>query len=278
MSLLLRDKELRELLQNFYVLTGMTVSLFDENHKGVVAYPDISRTFCNLMKQVPEFRAKCWECDRTSFATCRKTKALTTYRCHAGLIEATTPVIKNGKIIGYLMFGQITDQKHKEPFRTDLAKLCKSYGVDEDLSDVIRQIKHRNETQIQAAAKILDACSEYIQLKEMVHHSEKRMITLIEEFIDEHIDEEITIERLCKEFNVSRTHLYNQTRPYISGGIGAFVRQKRMEKAKELLVTTDIPIPEIATMVGFFDYNYFLKVFRQTYHTSPKKIVQDKTS
>jgi len=276
MSLLLRDKELQELLRNFYILTGMTISLFDENYKGVVAYPNIGRTFCNMMKKIPEFRCKCWECDRSSFTTCRKTKSLTMHRCHAGLIEATTPVIKNGKVIGYLMFGQITDRKHKEPFRTELAAMCREYGMNEDLSDVIRQIKHRSETQIQAAAKILEACSEYIQLKEMVHLSEKRLITLIEEFIDTHMDEEITIERLCKEFNVSRTLLYNQTRQYVSGGIAAFIRQRRMHAAKELLQTTDIPISEIANRVGFSDYNYFLKVFKQTFHISPKQIVKEK--
>lgn len=77
---------------------------------------------------------------------------------------------------------------------------------------------------------------------------------------------------LCKEFNISRTRLYEATKQYIDGGIAAYIRKKRLSKAKELLKTTDLPIAEIAYSVGFSDYNYFLRVFKNQFMVSPKKV------
>ena len=61
-------------------------------------------------------------------------------------------------------------------------------------------------------------------------------------------------------------------KPYIDGGIATYVRKKRLSKAKALLKTTDIPIPQISDKVGFSDYNYFLRAFKKEYGISPKKV------
>ena len=41
-----------------------------------------------------------------------------------------------------------------------------------------------------------------------------------------------------------------------------YIRLRRIESAKELLITTDYSITEIANRVGFSDYTYFLRVFK----------------
>lgn len=41
--------------------------------------------------------------------------------------------------------------------------------------------------------------------------------------------------------------------------------------AKKLLKVTDLSISEISDRVGFSDYNYFSRVFKQRYNISPKK-------
>lgn len=273
--MLLHDKELLELLRNFYILTGMTISLTDTNHIGVAAYPTTPDTFCNIMRQLPEFQCRCIENNTKAFNKVRKTKKLELHICHAGLTEATAPIIKNGKVIGYLMFGQISSGKSKSEFQKHLANLCEKYGVTDDLSKQIKNIKHRNVDQIHSASKILEALCAYIQLKEYIQLSERKTMKSLEDFVENHISEDITIERLCNEFGVSRTQLYNLTRQYVAGGIASFIRDKRMHKAKELLLSSDMPIPEIASAVGFSDYNYFMKVFKQTFGLSPRKMLKD---
>jgi len=44
-----------------------------------------------------------------------------------------------------------------------------------------------------------------------------------------------------------------------------------VKKAEELLKTTGYPVSEIAYMVGYQDYNYFIKVFKKVTGTTPAK-------
>lgn len=272
MSLTIQDSELLELMEDFYVLTGMRLALFDEYHTELASYPKNGEGFCARMRQNEQFDSRCRASDEDSFARCRQTGRMYIYQCHAGLIEATVPITEEGRIIGYMMLGQITDRKNRDELFGELSELCRAYGVDEDMNSKIRKIKYRNERQIRAASKILDACTEYIRLKEIVKPSGEQLIGAIQDFVDGHIGEGIDVDRICREFEISRTSLYDAIRPYHQGGIASFVKHRRLEVAKKLLRTTDLPISDIASRVGFSDYNYFLRVFKQTYGISSKKI------
>ena len=63
----------------------------------------------------------------------------------------------------------------------------------------------------------------------------------------------------------------------MNGGIAAFIKNKRLERAKELLKTTDMTISEISDACGFSDYNYFLREFKKKYGTTTKQIRKDET-
>ena len=271
MALLFQDKELLGLMQDFYILTGIKIALFDENYTELISYPLDKKTFCTHMRENEAFNEKCLLSDKNAHLKCNATKALEIYKCHAGLIEAVAPIKENERIIGYMMFGQVTDNRDKEGFCEQMRDLCKAYEIDKDLDKSIKKIKYKNNKQILAAAKILDALTEYILLKEMVRFSGKQLIDEIENFIDNHIGEEITVERLCSEFKISRTRLYEIMKKYVGEGVASFIKNKRLAKAKLLIRTTDLKIPEISYAAGFSDYNYFLRVFKKEFGISPKK-------
>ena len=272
MALLFENTELMELMQAFHKLTGIRIILFDESGTELLSYPPQNENFCSCMRKNTDFDKKCRACDMQALEKVRKLKGLYVYKCHAGFIEAASPINAGERIIGYMMLGQITDNKNKEEFFEQMKALAKTYGVGDSLDGMISKIKYRNEKQILAAAKILDACTGYVQMKEYVHPSGKELIDQIEQFVETHISEEIDVERLCREFHISRTRLYDLTRQYINGGIASFIRQKRLEKAKILLKTTDMSISEISDAVGFSDYNYFLRVFKKEYGVPCGKI------
>lgn len=268
MALLFENTELMELMQAFYKLTGIRIILFDEGCTELLSYPPRDENFCSCMRKNEEFDQKCRVCDMQAMEEVRRLKGLYVYQCHAGFIEAASPINAGERIIGYMMLGQITDNKNKEEFFEQMKLLAKTYGAGDSLDGMISRIKYRSEKQILAAAKILDACTGYVQMKEYVHPSGKELIDQIEQFVAAHISEEIDVERLCRELHVSRTRLYDLTRQYMNGGIASFIRQKRLEKAKMLLKTTELSIPEISDAVGFSDYNYFLRVFKKEYGVS----------
>jgi len=274
MTLLFQDKELMELMQDFYVLTGIKIVLFDENYTELISYPLDKKTFCMHMRENPQFNEKCRACDEDACKRCSETKSLHIYKCHAGLTEAAAPIKENDRIIGYMMFGQVTDNKNREKLAEQMHSLCIQYGIDKNLDKSIKKIKYKNNKQILAAAKILDAFTEYILLKEMVRLSGKQLIKGIENYIDSHLSEEISIEMLCSDFNISRTKLYEIMKQYTGGGIAKHIKKKRLEKAKLLLKTTDLKISDISSAVGFSDYNYFLRVFKKAFGVSPKKYLK----
>lgn len=51
--------------------------------------------------------------------------------------------------------------------------------------------------------------------------------------------------------------------------INRYIKQYRLEKAKELLDTTQFGIAKIAAAVGFQNTNYFSKCFKKNYGISP---------
>ncbi|MBQ8351332.1 MAG: PocR ligand-binding domain-containing protein [Clostridia bacterium] len=269
---LLVNRELTALMEQFHVLTGLRMVLFDENYQELLAYPMEGTPFCVHMRQTPAFDALCRKSDRISFERCRKTNELTVYKCHAGLIEVIAPLTAGGKLIGYVMFGQITDIKDKDALIASLRAATAAYGEDVPSDEEICRIKYKNTKQIPAAAKILEACAGYILLKDMIRPTDQRFFERVEEYVRAHLSEELSVERLCRAFHISRTNLYTAMRPHVEGGIAAYIRRVRLSEAEKLLKTTDLPIDAIAARVGFEDYTYFLRVFKQAYGRSPRAL------
>lgn len=275
MLLLHQDAELMKLMQDFYVLTGIRIALFDANGAELISYPKGEDTFCHCMRKNPDFLEKCRKSDETAFEKCRQTQKLCIFKCHAGLIEASVPMIEDGRIIGYMMLGRITDKKNKVELVGAVLSRCREYDRASDIEEKIKKIKYRNEKQIQAAAKILDACCEYVKLRRMVQPSGKQLIDALDSYIDDHMGEEITVDGICAALDISRTRLYEATRLHINGGIAAFIKHKKLEYARNLIKTTDMTIPEVASASGFSDYNYFLRIFKQKYGVSTKQMKKE---
>jgi len=88
-------------------------------------------------------------------------------------------------------------------------------------------------------------------------------------YIEEHFDENINIEVLAKKSNYSKyafIRVFNQqvgTTPY------AFLQKTRITKALYYLNTTDLPINQIAFLVGFSEQNNFAKQFKKYVNMTP---------
>lgn len=79
----------------------------------------------------------------------------------------------------------------------------------------------------------------------------------------------LDIENLCKYMKLSRYQLEKQFQLECGISISKYHLNLRLEKAKQLLITTTLPINEIASQTAFADQNYFTKVFKKTFGTTP---------
>lgn len=79
-------------------------------------------------------------------------------------------------------------------------------------------------------------------------------------------------ETLAKQLFVSRRQLSRIMRKCYSMTFNEKVNELRVEYAKNLLITTDMPISEIPSACGFSSLQYFYKVFAKKYGISPAKL------
>ncbi len=263
--------ELKNLMQSLYTLSGIRFIVFDSDRNKLVSYPDTDCEFCTLMKSNEEWCEKCLKCDNESFALSETQKSLVIYKCHAGLVEATVALRENSRIIGYLMFGQVSDEPDSHERLKNLAEYCENIGFNnKDIILAASQIQYKDEETIKAATKIMEACAGYILLKELIQPENSKIVQSVREFTEMNINRIFCIDEICKEFDISRTKLYEAFKNETSLGVSEYIRQVRLKKARELLKTTDLSVSRIAEDVGFFDYNYFSRVYKKHYGKSPK--------
>ena len=259
----LKSKEILDLMRDFYTLTGIRIVIFDSEFCELLSWPEQHCPFCARMQANEATRKKCIKSNEESFRRCQKSEELAVFYCHAGLVEATAPLIDHGTIIGYVMFGQISDLESKEQLVNHIDAVLTKYGLasEEDSADLYR-VSRKTQQQILAAARILDACTSYVIQKEMIRLQNQTFRQNLNQFITSHLSENLSIDRLAREFRISRSRLYALTGDYRSGGIAAYIRKLRVDEAKRLLRTTDLGIGDISSRVGFADYNYFQRVFK----------------
>ncbi len=94
-----------------------------------------------------------------------------------------------------------------------------------------------------------------------------RIRALIEAHID---DESYSIDQLCRDAGASRSQLHNKLKKWTGLSTSYFIRSVKLQKAKYLLVQTDLNITQVAFEVGFRAPGYFTRVFCESFGVSPK--------
>ena len=85
-------------------------------------------------------------------------------------------------------------------------------------------------------------------------------------------NQELAIADLCEAAHLSHTQFYRKLKALTDKTPSQFVRSIRLEKAREMLETTQMNISEIAYSVGFNDPNYFSRSFQQEYGVAPSSV------
>ena len=91
---------------------------------------------------------------------------------------------------------------------------------------------------------------------------QEQLVHLLKQYIDAHLAEELSRKKLASRFHFSEDYLAKLFRIQTGRSISGYVMERRMELAKEYLADTDKPISEIALMVGYSNFSYFSKSFR----------------
>ncbi len=93
---LLNVEILQKMQDSFSQLTGIAALTTDANGKAVTEGSNFS-DFCIMCRRSPLGRKKCEQCDRQGAEITLHQGRPATYRCHAGLVDFSAPIMANGK-------------------------------------------------------------------------------------------------------------------------------------------------------------------------------------
>ena len=267
MKLNYNEKELHQLLQDFHDLTKLTLTLYDPEGEWIFSYPTKENYFCNCIKTSPEGAALCEASDRASFEAAKASGECVIYKCHAGLIEATAPIVSDGFTIGYLMMGQVANAASPEQLQSLIEHALHKYHLNEAENDSWKQYAAAtpciSDTQIHAAARIMEACISSILYKKLISIEKQQFEQNINTYILNHLTEDLSVDRLCEHLHLSRRKLYEYSEEFLHCSIAKYIKKMRLQHAQTLLSETNLPSSTISEQCGFSDYNYFCRIFKQ---------------
>ena len=269
MKLKLEHEKLTNILMDFYTLSHIRIVIYDSSFQRIAAYPEKSSDFCSLLKQNSESKMLCRKSEAESCIICSKKNSLHVYQCHAGLTEAVAPIKMNDIILGYIMFGQILSVNSDTE---SILEYASKYIDDQTLlQNSFSKLKVRDDRQIQAIANIMQACTSYLWVNELIKMDSENSVYILTDYINEHLCEDLSVDNLCSLLNISRVKLYEIAHKYYGMSIAKYILKKRIEKAAQLLSESDCYVRDAAINVGFYDYNYFSKVFKKEMGITPLK-------
>lgn len=110
----------------------------------------------------------------------------------------------------------------------------------------------------------------YDQRHERSDQEEQRLSERLIDYIGDHLEEELSLDRLAGEFFVSKYHIAHLFKDNMGMSIHQYILKKRLEACREA-IRSSAKISEAYLMFGFKDYTGFYKAFKKEYGISPKE-------
>jgi AraC-like DNA-binding protein len=82
-------------------------------------------------------------------------------------------------------------------------------------------------------------------------------------------DENFDTDALCKAMSLSRTQLFRRLKSLVRQAPANYIKIMRLQKAKELLETTDLTVGEVVFKTGFQTLSHFTHIFQKQYGILP---------
>ncbi len=97
----------------------------------------------------------------------------------------------------------------------------------------------------------------------------KKLVNDILRILDEHINDNITIDEICDLTSYGRAHIFQEFKAATGKGVMEYFAYLKIEKAKTLLRENERSVKEISELLAFDTPNYFSKTFRRLTGITP---------
>ena len=101
---------------------------------------------------------------------------------------------------------------------------------------------------------------------------EDKFVTRARAIVENHLDDEkFDLHQLCRELALGRTQVHKKLKALTNRSTTEFINGIRLQKAKELLATTELNVSEVAYAVGFSDPSFFSRCYLKEFGERPSE-------
>ena len=268
----MKDNLIRDLNNYISYLNskGFSVSVHGKNIGGLIENNIHNNPYCTFVKTNDEAWKKCVHCQQNVFNAYNSDYLFG--MCYAG-VEEYVFYVNDKTFISISGYGI-----DKEKAKKRMERLSREYHFDKlELLTVYEQgLMHKKENISELKILIKPLCHMLSLLQITIGdvrsiESKSKTFDSILAFVQRNIMQDITLRSIadacaCSESTVS--HLFKE---YTNQSVKKYINNLRIKQAERLLVTTDLPIGNIATLCGFADANYFSTAFKKSVGLSPVK-------
>ncbi|MCR6514520.1 MULTISPECIES: response regulator [Clostridium] len=120
--------------------------------------------------------------------------------------------------------------------------------------------------------KSVEVLSEEVIVKE----DKEDLIKKGKKFIKDNVSKPIKLEDIASFCNLSPSYFSRLFKKETGKTVISYINEEKIEKAKELLKNTYLPIINISLDLGFDDCGYFIRVFKKATGVTPKVFREEK--
>lgn len=130
-------------------------------------------------------------------------------------------------------------------------------GNIDNIEELVNTVKH-----------IIDkACDRFL---DTTTERSNQLVEQVLNYINKHLNHpQFSIQSMCRHFSVSQSNLSHLFKKYKGVTLSQYISKLKMEQAKTLLLTTDLPLATIAKEIGYNDVSGFIRKFKSDTGVTP---------
>jgi AraC-like DNA-binding protein len=163
--------------------------------------------------------------------------------------------------------------------RTLLRKASEEAGVHPSVIDTLSGIFAQKAFALRNPSQMQNLSSEMVYgytkaVQEVLRENYSKPIRKAVDYIKLHLGEQLALSDIAKAAGLAPNYLSHAFKAETGDTVTQYIAKKRCQIAEDLLWTTDLSISEVSNHVGYYDSNYFVKVFKAQYGLTPSKYRQ----
>ncbi len=266
----MKNLGLEKLFQDFYNVSGMEIALVSDKLNTLVSQKCPMENFCSVVHKSLKCLEKCKASDLQMANFANAEEGVAVQECFFGITQAVFAIRDEGVTVAYLLCSLGIDQN-----RCDIKTIIdKTVALDnsldrETLEEALELIPKYSSEIMNSYLGMIKLIARHVESNAQTFADNPTVAELVRRFIDQNLSKKITLSDLSYHFHYSSVTITQSFKREYGKTIVEYTTNKRMERAKNLLLSTDKPLAEISLSCGFSDVEYFSRTFKKFFNLSP---------